>query len=197
MAVLPGMGWILWGRSTKERIEKDWHHLKGQIRQRLPSLLQFFPKAKFGIRFRSIRDMRPLCSRAAMMLSASSTRGVERLMAIGKADQIASLALTGNRQPSLARPQEHASHSFDESKSNTCRRNLLLELTRQTRGAGDDGGWIVLNSTACTQRSRTGRPQMHVKHNEKPQATRHDLSNLPKATTKSNYQLRQHSTREK
>jgi len=191
------MGWIPWGRSTKERIEKDWRHLKGQIRQRLPSLLQFFPKAKFGIRFRSIRHMWSLCSRATMMLSASSTRGVERLMAIGKADKIASLALTVNGQPSLAHPQEHASHSVDESKSNTCGWNLLLELTRQTRGAGDDGGWIVLNSTACTQRRHTGQAQMHIKHHERPQATRHDLPNLPKATTKSNHQLHQHSTRKK
>ena len=93
VAVLPGMGWIPWGRSTKERIVKDWRHLKGQIHQRLPSLLQFFPKAKFGIRFRSIQHMRSLCSRAVMMLSASSTRDVEStqlVMAIETADQIAS-----------------------------------------------------------------------------------------------------------
>jgi len=38
---------------------------------------------------------------------------------------------------------------------------------------------------------------MHVKHQERPQATRHDLSNLRKATTKSNYQLHQRSTTEK
>jgi len=54
-----------------------------------------------------------------MMLSASSTRGVERVVAIETADQIACLALTGNRQPSLARPQERASHSVDESKQMT------------------------------------------------------------------------------
>jgi len=122
VAILPGMGWIPWGRSTKERIRKDWHHLKGQIHQWLPSLLQFFPKVKFGICFRSIRHMWSLCSRAAMMLSASSTRDVELtqvVMAIETADQIASLALTGNRQLSLACPQEHTSHSVDESKQMT------------------------------------------------------------------------------
>ena len=57
-----------------------------------------------------------------MMLSASSTRDVEStqlVMVIETAGQIASLALTGKRQRSLARPQRHASHSVDEPKSIT------------------------------------------------------------------------------
>ena len=103
-----------------------------------------------------------------------------------------------HRQQSLAHRQEHASHSVDGSS--TCEWNILLELARQTRGAGGDGGWIVPNSTSRpTQRRRTGRAQarMCVKHHERSQTTPHDLSNLPKATTKSSHQLHQHSTREK
>jgi len=59
-----------------------------------------------------------------MTTSTGTTGGVELtqlVMAMGKADRIASLALTRNKQLSLAHPQEHASHSVDESKSNTCR----------------------------------------------------------------------------
>jgi len=58
-----------------------------------------------------------------MTPSAGTTGGVELTqlaMVMGKADQIASLALTGNKQLSLAHAQNHASHSVDESKSNTC-----------------------------------------------------------------------------
>ena len=58
---------------------------------------------------------------------------------MGKVDKIASLALTGNRQLSLALPQKHASHFVDEFKSITCDWDLLLELMGQTRGADDDG----------------------------------------------------------
>jgi len=43
-----------------------------------------------------------------------------------------------HRQQSLAHRQEHASHSVDGSS--TCEWNILLELARQTRGAGGDGG---------------------------------------------------------
>ena len=38
---------------------------------------------------------------------------------------------------------------------------------------------------------------MHVKHQERAPVTRRDLSNLRKTITKSDYQLHQHSTREK
>jgi len=72
---LPG-NYLFWGVTCSAKTAQ-LSRIKDRIRQRLPSLLQFFPKAKFRIRFRSIRHMWSLGSRAAMMLSASSTRGVE------------------------------------------------------------------------------------------------------------------------
>jgi len=85
-----------------------------------------------------------------------------------------------HRQHSLAHPQEHASHSVEGSS--TCEWNILLELTRQTRGAGGDRGWIVPNSTARpTQQRRTGRAQarMCVKHHERSQTTEIKLPAAP------------------
>ena len=81
---------------TQERVGNQ-RRLKGQIRQR--QIWPVYPKKGVGIRPQHMRF-------------PGDVESTQSVMAMGKTNQIASLALTGNRQ-------KHASHSVDEPKSIT------------------------------------------------------------------------------